>query len=250
MTGPQTGPPADSEAGGGQQRELNDAGQTGPAGAASWVEKQIQQALERGEFDNLPGAGRPLRLVDSTDPDWWVKAKMAKENLETSDLVPPVIALRREAQSYPAALVEFSREEDVRELLRDYNQRVIDDIRSPRFGPTIPVVAPRIDVDAMVERWRVLRAEFERQRVGAASRSGEAQDAGDAVSSPEQNQEPPVALLVFLALVLAASGIAQVAVLLSPEPMLFPKPVAAGLLAVAVLGIISIARILLAARRR
>lgn len=242
MTGPSEPTPE-------PERELNDAGQTGPAGAAGWIEKQIQEALERGEFDNLPGAGRPLKLADSNDPDWWVKSKMAKENLETADLVPPVIALRREAQSYPAALVEFSREQDVREVLRDYNQRVIDDIRSPKFGPTIPVVAPRLDIDAMVEQWRVLRAEFEQQRA-ASTRPGNDNDAGDAVSSPEPQREPRVPLLIFLAVVLAASGVAQVAVLLSPEPMLFPKPVAGVILAIAVLGIISITRILLSTRRR
>ena len=172
---------------------------------------------------------------------------MAKENLETADLVPPVIALRREAQSYPAALVEFSREQDVREVLRDYNQRVIDDIRSPKFGPTIPVVAPRVDIDAMVEQWRVLRADFEKQRAAERARRN---DTGDTVSSPQRNEQPPVPLLVFLAIVLVVSGIAQVAVLLSPEPMLFPKPVAGVILAIAVLGIISITRILLSTRRR
>ena len=240
MTGPREPTPE-------PERELNDAGQTGPAGAAGWIEKQIQEALERGEFDNLPGAGHPLKLAESNDPDWWVKSKMAKENLETADLVPPVIALRREAQSYPAALVEFSREQDVREVLRDYNQRVIDDIRSPKFGPTIPVVAPRVDIDAMVEQWRVLRADFEKQRAAERARRN---DTGDTVSSPQRNEQPPVPLLVFLAIVLVVSGIAQVAVLLSPEPMLFPKPVAGVILAIAVLGIISIARILLSTRRR
>jgi hypothetical protein len=38
------------------------------------VEKQIREAQERGEFDNLPGAGKPLRGIDADrdDPDWWV----------------------------------------------------------------------------------------------------------------------------------------------------------------------------------
>ena len=46
----------------------------------SWIDRQIREAMERGEFDDLPGAGRPLHLDD--DPDWWVKAKIARENLE------------------------------------------------------------------------------------------------------------------------------------------------------------------------
>ena len=27
----------------------------------SWVDKRIREATERGEFENLPGAGKPLR---------------------------------------------------------------------------------------------------------------------------------------------------------------------------------------------
>ena len=40
------------------------------------VERAIREAQERGEFDNLPGAGKPLRNLgspDVEDPDWWVK---------------------------------------------------------------------------------------------------------------------------------------------------------------------------------
>ena len=51
----------------------------------SWespVEKQIREAQERGDFDNLPGAGKPLDLSDSGDPDWWLKRFAARENLD------------------------------------------------------------------------------------------------------------------------------------------------------------------------
>ena len=29
-----------------------------------WVDLQVQRAMERGEFDDLPGAGKPLELPD------------------------------------------------------------------------------------------------------------------------------------------------------------------------------------------
>ena len=45
------------------------------------MEKQIREAQERGDFDNLPGAGKPLDLSDSGDPDWWLKRFAARENL-------------------------------------------------------------------------------------------------------------------------------------------------------------------------
>jgi len=36
----------------------------------TWVDLQIRQAQERGEFDNLPGAGKPIEgLGGEHDPD-------------------------------------------------------------------------------------------------------------------------------------------------------------------------------------
>ena len=46
-----------------------------------WVEFQIRKAMERGEFDNLPGAGKPLHLPDRHDPDWWVKRLIEREKI-------------------------------------------------------------------------------------------------------------------------------------------------------------------------
>jgi len=38
------------------------------------VERQIREAIERGEFDALPGAGKPLPDIDSQyDPAWWAR---------------------------------------------------------------------------------------------------------------------------------------------------------------------------------
>lgn len=38
------------------------------------VERQIREAMERGEFDDLEGAGRPIPDVDGNyEPDWWVR---------------------------------------------------------------------------------------------------------------------------------------------------------------------------------
>lgn len=124
-----------------------------------WIERQIREATERGEFDDLPGAGKPLRGVDDRDPDWWVKGMLEREGLDSSDAMPPVLQLRREAAGYPDSLVDETSEANVRELLRDYNVRVIDERRRPSLGPTSRPIAPTVDVDEMVERWRALREE-------------------------------------------------------------------------------------------
>ena len=36
------------------------------------VERQIREAMERGEFENLPGAGKPLHTADQ-GPGWWIR---------------------------------------------------------------------------------------------------------------------------------------------------------------------------------
>ncbi|KGN41154.1 DUF1992 domain-containing protein [Knoellia aerolata] len=125
----------------------------------SWVEKQIREAQERGDFDNLPGAGRPLQGLDDPDPDWWVKRMMAREGLDLADAMPPVLMLRREFAGFPESLVELRTEEGVREVLCDYNLRVVDDRRRPVLGKQSPVWAPTVDVEDMLRRWRELRAE-------------------------------------------------------------------------------------------
>src|SRR2546422_903351 len=40
-------------------------------GFESWIDKQIREAMERGEFDNLPGHGKPIPGLDRPDDDWW-----------------------------------------------------------------------------------------------------------------------------------------------------------------------------------
>jgi hypothetical protein len=63
------------------------------------VEAQIRAAQERGDLDDLPGAGKPLKLPAVHDPDWWVKSYMQREGIDTSAQVHPTIALRREADT-------------------------------------------------------------------------------------------------------------------------------------------------------
>jgi hypothetical protein len=132
------------------------------------VEAQIRAAQERGDFDNLPGAGKPLELPAVYDPDWWVKSYVRREGIDTSALVHPTIALRREADTFPESLVELTREEQVRAVLEDFNQRVVAEWRRPVAGPSLPVVARQVAVEPLVERWRAFRADAERAEREAA----------------------------------------------------------------------------------
>ena len=53
------------------------------------VERQIVEAQERGEFDDLPGKGRPLDLTGNpfADPDWRVAYKILQDNGFTLDWI-------------------------------------------------------------------------------------------------------------------------------------------------------------------
>ena len=49
----------------------------------SLAERRLREAAERGEFDDLPGAGRPLPgLTGTYDPNWWVKEWIRRTSLE------------------------------------------------------------------------------------------------------------------------------------------------------------------------
>lgn len=44
---------------------------------------RIRAAIEAGEFDNLPGVGKPCPLIDEPyDPYWWIRRKLRRENLQ------------------------------------------------------------------------------------------------------------------------------------------------------------------------
>ncbi|GGD64314.1 DnaJ family domain-containing protein [Microbacterium murale] len=120
-----------------------------------FVETAIQLAIRRGEFDDLPGAGKPIEgLGTHHDPDWWIRRKIETENL--SGLGPPALLLRTEDRELDASLDQLARESDVREVLEDFNKRVISARRQLQGGP--PVVTKTRDVDAEIEAWRERRA--------------------------------------------------------------------------------------------
>jgi hypothetical protein len=117
----------------------------------SWVERQIREAQERGEFDNLPGAGKPIPGIKGPpDENWWVKGLIEREQIRLP--LPPALALRREVAELPGTLAEIGDERAVRELVEDLNARILDLRRRPADGP--PVVVATVDVEQAVADWR------------------------------------------------------------------------------------------------
>jgi hypothetical protein len=61
------------------------------------AEQRIREALERGEFNNLRGAGKPLDLDDDVDVP--PELRTAYRILKNSGFVPPEVELRRDIAS-------------------------------------------------------------------------------------------------------------------------------------------------------
>jgi hypothetical protein len=109
--------------------------------ASRWesvVDRQIREAQERGDFDDLPGAGKPIDGLDQPyDENWWVKQLLRRE------AVPDVPSLRTEVDGLLDRVSRLTRESSVRDIVKDLNARI------RAHGGAEPVNA-----DAVVAAWR------------------------------------------------------------------------------------------------
>ena len=122
----------------------------------SSIDRQLREAAERGEFDNLRGSGKPLPDHGREyDEDWWVKDWLEREGA-TAGVIPPTLALRRETEDVEAKVDRLPTEREVRDYLAELNER----IRKARVGllDGPPVVLPPLDADRVVADWRERRA--------------------------------------------------------------------------------------------
>jgi hypothetical protein len=117
----------------------------------SLIDRQIRLAAERGDFDDLPGAGKPLpALAEPDDELWWVRRYLRREGLSTEALLPPAVQLRKEVDRLPETLRALPTEQAVRDAVRELNRRIAEFLLAPS-GPRVPVRP--VDVEAAVHRW-------------------------------------------------------------------------------------------------
>jgi hypothetical protein len=117
----------------------------------SWVDRQIREAIERGEFTNLPGQGKPIKGLNGRDDEnWWVKAYLERERLPLP--LPTALALRKEVMELAETLADVPDEESVREIIRDLNHRIATSHRIRVDGP--PIVIRLVSVEQAVAEWR------------------------------------------------------------------------------------------------
>ncbi|MFJ9429299.1 DUF1992 domain-containing protein [Streptomyces sp. NPDC101490] len=120
----------------------------------SFVDKQIREASERGEFRALPGFGKPLP-DDSAPYDalWWIKGKMHREG---ASVLPPALALRKAAEDAREEVASAVSESQVRRILGEINTRIAEALLRPPAGP--PLNLKPFDVEAEIQRWRAGRS--------------------------------------------------------------------------------------------
>src|ERR1700710_1727215 len=101
------------------------AGVTEAMAHEPWIDRQIREAQERGAFDNLKGAGKPLKSINGRDdPDWGGRGLMEREEVSHSELPPAGIRLRREIEDLRETLAGAHSERDVRAIVADLNERI------------------------------------------------------------------------------------------------------------------------------
>lgn len=87
------------------------------------AERKIREAIERGEFANLPGAGKPLRLEDdSMIPE---DLRVAYKILKNAGCIPPELELRREIITLRDLLRSIEDDDEKREKIQELNYKLL-----------------------------------------------------------------------------------------------------------------------------
>jgi Domain of unknown function (DUF1992) len=122
----------------------------------SWIDQQIHEATERGAFDNLPGAGKPLpNRGESDDGQAWLRDYLRREGVSTDVLLPTPLKLRKDAARLAEAVPALPSGQDVRDAVSELNHRIKEWRRIP-VGP--PIFVALVDEDAMVAIWQAAQS--------------------------------------------------------------------------------------------
>jgi hypothetical protein len=126
-------------------------GERKPGGVSweSWIDRQIREAQERGDFDNLRGAGKPIADLDRPrDELWWVRKKLKDEKLS---YLPPALQLRKDVEDAREQISRARSEQQVRQIVGDINAAIRAVNRGTLDGPA-PSVA-LLDEERVVRQW-------------------------------------------------------------------------------------------------
>jgi hypothetical protein len=87
------------------------------------AEEKIRESMARGEFDNLPGAGKPLALEDdSMVPE---DLRVAYKILKNAGCLPPELELRKEIVTLKTLTAAIEDDGERRRKMRELNAKLL-----------------------------------------------------------------------------------------------------------------------------
>ena len=116
------------------------------------IEKRIKDAQKRGEFDDLPGTGEPLKLEDDSQiPE---ELRLAYKILKNADCLPPELELKKEIRQMEDMLENIPDEKEKYRQIKKINYKIMQlnimGKKSPLLGET-EIYYPKL-VDKMAEK--------------------------------------------------------------------------------------------------
>ena len=117
-----------------------------------FADAQIRKAREEGQFDDLPGKGKPLDTQDVYDPLWWGKQLVRREGIS---VLPPALEIRRTVERELERIDQLKSENQVRGAIAALNDKIRLVNRSNVSGP--PTTQATLDVEKVVSGWREAR---------------------------------------------------------------------------------------------
>jgi hypothetical protein len=96
------------------------------------VEERIRQAQEEGQFDDLPGKGKPLKLDDDSKVAPHLRASY--RILKNAGILPPQMQIRKEINHLRQLLDETQCEKEARCLVLQINEKILESNIMGRFS--------------------------------------------------------------------------------------------------------------------
>jgi len=113
------------------------------------VEERILKAQKKGEFDNLPGSGKPL--VFDGDRNVSEELRLAYKILKNADFVPPEIELKKEIKQTEELLAGMQETSEKYRILNKLNFLIMK-LNSIR-NKSIQLEMPQLYTEKLVERF-------------------------------------------------------------------------------------------------
>jgi len=118
----------------------------------SWedfADERIREAQEAGEFEGLPGFGKPIPGIDEPhDELWWVKQKLKREQLNH---LPPSLAIKKDVEQTLQRIAGLPTEAEVRREITLLNARIREANLKSYWGP--PSTQLPLEVEEILAQW-------------------------------------------------------------------------------------------------